>query len=158
MARERNFGTALSNESAWELAQHFFGMGSSPSQAAVRRELRTRVQAALDQLSPTDQEVFSLNSWRNGNSNNWISQRSMQGVEAWLDAYDEMIDGLTRFVGHGVAPEDASVDFEVQQVVFKTRHGNVYRALYFVEGEDVYVLRVRGKGQAQVRPEDLRRP
>lgn len=88
----------------------------------------------------------------------WISQRSPQGVEAWLDAYDEMIDGLTRFVGHGVAPEDVSVDFKVQQVVFKTRHGNAYQALYFVEGEDVYVLRVRGKGQAQVRPEDLRKP
>ena len=85
----------------------------------------------------------------------WIRKKSHRGAEAWLDAYDEMIDGLSHFVGHGIAPEDASVDFTVQHVFFKTRHGNVYRALYFVEGEDVYVLRVRGKGQAQVRPRDL---
>ena len=88
----------------------------------------------------------------------WLRQRSAQGAEAWLDAYDEMLDGLTRFVGHGVAPESRAVDFQVQQVFFKTRRGNVYRALYCVEGEDVYILRVRGKGQAQVRPGELGSP
>jgi len=88
----------------------------------------------------------------------WLSQRSAQGAEAWLDAYEEMIDGLTRFAGHGLAPEDRTCEFKVQQVLFKTRHGNVYRALYYVEGEDVFILRVRGKGQAQLRPEELGGP
>lgn len=87
---------------------------------------------------------------------NWIRRKSPQGAQAWLDAYEEMIDGLRRFVGHGVAPENTGAEFKVQQVLFRTRHGSVYRALYFVEGEDVYVLRVRGKGQADVRPEELR--
>jgi plasmid stabilization system protein ParE len=86
----------------------------------------------------------------------WLSQRSVQGAEAWLDAYDEMVDGLTRFVGHGVAPE-SKLDFKVQQVFFKARRGNFYRALYYVAGEDVYILRIRGKGQAQVRPGELGR-
>ncbi len=87
----------------------------------------------------------------------WLCQRSVQGAGAWLDAYDDMVDELTRFVGHGAAPESKS-DFKVQQVFFKTRRGNVYRALYFVEGKDVYILRIRGKGQAQVRPGELGRP
>ena len=88
----------------------------------------------------------------------WLRQRSAQGAEAWLDAYDKMVDRLTRFVGHGLAPESKAVDFRVQQVFFKTRRGNVYRSLYYVEGEDVYILRIRGRGQAQLRPGDLGRP
>jgi hypothetical protein len=34
----------------------------------------------------------------------------------------------------------------------------VYRALYLVAEEDVYILRVRGKGQAEVRPDELQYP
>ena len=29
----------------------------------------------------------------------WISQGSPRGAEAWLDAYDDMIDGLRRLMG-----------------------------------------------------------
>lgn len=32
----------------------------------------------------------------------WIRKRSPQGANAWLDAYDAMIDGLRDFIGHGV--------------------------------------------------------
>jgi plasmid stabilization system protein ParE len=85
----------------------------------------------------------------------WLAQRSPQGAEAWLDAYDQMIEGLTRFVGHGVAPESKSTDFRVQQVFFKTRYGHMYRAIYYVEDENVFILRVRGKGQAMVRGDEL---
>ncbi len=46
----------------------------------------------------------------------WMRKRSPQGVHAWLDAYEEMIGGLARFAGHGFAPENKDVDFEVRQV------------------------------------------
>jgi hypothetical protein len=69
-----------------------------------------------------------------------------------------MLDGLRSFAGHALAPENADAELEVRQVLFKTRRGNVYRALYFVDGENVYILRVRGKGQAQVNPADLGQP
>ena len=88
----------------------------------------------------------------------WIREKSPQGAEAWLDAYERMIEGLTRFVGHSVAPEDKEAVFKVQQVLFSTKWGSTYRALYTVEGEDVYILRVRGRGQSEVRPEELRAP
>ena len=89
---------------------------------------------------------------------NWIREKSPQGAEAWLDAYEGMIEGLTRFAAHGVAPENKGAELKVQQVLFRTRRGSVYRALYLVEGGDVYILRVRGKGQAEVRPEELGAP
>jgi RNA polymerase sigma-70 factor (ECF subfamily) len=60
VTRERDFGAVLNDESALELAQRFFACGSSPSQAAMRREMRTRIQSALDQLSPSDREVLLL--------------------------------------------------------------------------------------------------
>jgi hypothetical protein len=57
-----------------------------------------------------------------------------------------------------MAPENTDTEFEVRQVLFKTRRGNVYRALYLLDGEDVYILRVRGKGQAPVKPADFGHP
>jgi len=47
-------------------------------------------------------------------------------------------------------------DFEVRQIQFKVRSRRVYRALYFVEDNTVYVLRVRGPGQAPVDPDDIK--
>ncbi len=54
-----------------------------------------------------------------------------------------------------MAPENEHAEREVRQVLFKTRKGSVYRALYTVDGEHVYVLRVRGRGQAPVNPDEL---
>jgi plasmid stabilization system protein ParE len=88
----------------------------------------------------------------------WLKSRSPQGAAAWLDAYDAMLEGLSRFATHAVAPENAEAEFEVRQVLFKTRRGKVYRDLYLVDGDDVYILRVRGKGQAPVDPPDLGGP
>jgi hypothetical protein len=56
----------------------------------------------------------------------------------------------------GQADEIADFDLDVRQVLFKTRHGRVYRALFLIEDDHVFILRVRGPGQAPVEPEDLR--
>ena len=67
-----------------------------------------------------------------------------------------MIAGLTGFVGHGVAPENKDVDFDVQQVLFKTVHGNIYRALILSKAKMCMCFAWRrGKGQAEVRPGQL---
>jgi hypothetical protein len=44
----------------------------------------------------------------------------------------------------------------VHQFFFKTRSGRVYRGLYTIDGEDALILRVRGPGQADVQPDELR--
>ena len=54
----------------------------------------------------------------------------------------------------GAAPEQHS-EFDVRQALFKTRRGRVYRALFLLEGSDVYLLRVRGPGQASLQPDEL---
>ena len=86
----------------------------------------------------------------------WIHERSPMGAESWLLAYDSLIERLqddSRSCGE--APENADCELFVQQALFKTQRGRVYRALFFVEGDEVYILRVRGPGQAPVSPEDV---
>lgn len=87
----------------------------------------------------------------------WLHERSLAGAAAWLDAYDSLLERLKRDAGSfGEAPENQDCDFDVRQALFKTRRGRVYRALFFIEGQEVYILRVRGPGQAPVTPEEIR--
>ena len=90
----------------------------------------------------------------------WLLERSPQGGSAWLDAYDDLLVRLEQdAASFGLALEnDDCHGLEVQQALFKTRRGRVYRVLFFIEGNDVYVLRVRGPGQAPVEPHDLGTP
>ena len=50
----------LPDESAAQLARRLADLGSSPSEQAVREELRQRVRPALDRLAPGDREVLVL--------------------------------------------------------------------------------------------------
>ncbi|MGD9720568.1 MAG: type II toxin-antitoxin system RelE/ParE family toxin [Pirellulales bacterium] len=86
----------------------------------------------------------------------WLIERSLQGAAAWLDAYDQMVERLkTQADALPVAHESRELDLEVRQILFKTRGGRVYRAVYYVEAKNVYILRVRGPGQADIIPGDL---
>jgi len=89
----------------------------------------------------------------------WLAERSPQGAEAWLRAYDEMILRLEKQApSYGPAHERDDCEFDVRQALFKTRQGRVYRALFFIEGRDAHILRVRGPGQAPVDPDELGTP
>jgi plasmid stabilization system protein ParE len=86
----------------------------------------------------------------------WLHDRSPAGAAAWLDAYDEVIERLAYETGaFGVAPESKECEIEVRQALFRTRRGRVYRALFHVEGDEVFILRLRGPGQAPINPGDL---
>jgi len=86
----------------------------------------------------------------------WLAERSPQGARAWLRAYDEMARRLEQHADScGPAYENEDCDLDVRQALFQTRRGRVYRALFFIEGHDVYILRVRGPGQAPVLPGEL---
>jgi RNA polymerase sigma-70 factor (ECF subfamily) len=58
VTREQRAQAGLSDQSAIQLAEQLVGMKSSPSTAAVRRELRERVQQALAALSADDRELL----------------------------------------------------------------------------------------------------
>jgi plasmid stabilization system protein ParE len=86
----------------------------------------------------------------------WLHEHSPSGAAAWLDAYDGCVEQLrVNALTCGEAPESHNCDFQVRQILFKTPRGRVYRALYLVENEYVFILRVRGPGQAPVDPTDV---
>ncbi len=58
--REEPLAPHLSDESAMQLADRVLARQSSPSDRAVRSELRARVRAALDRLGERDREVLVL--------------------------------------------------------------------------------------------------
>lgn len=89
----------------------------------------------------------------------WLRQRSPQGAIAWLRAYDDMIGRLEEQpFSCGPALEREDCAFDLRQALFKTRRGRVYRALFLIEGQDVYILRVRGPGQAPVDAGEFEKP
>ena len=87
----------------------------------------------------------------------WLDQRSPAGAVAWLVAYDSLLEQLKQDAPtFGEAPEKQDCDFDVRQALFKTRRGRVYRVLFFMEGQDVFILRLRGPGQALITPEEMK--
>lgn len=86
----------------------------------------------------------------------WLFERSPQGAAAWLDAYDAMVSRLaTSADSYPAAYENGDVALEVKQVLFKTKRGRIYRAVFHISGEEVFILRVRGPGQAPISTDDL---
>lgn len=66
-AQQRDVGREISLQcgplptvSSISLAEQLMGRFSSPSQAAIKAELRLRVQEALNQMDPVDREVLAL--------------------------------------------------------------------------------------------------
>jgi len=86
----------------------------------------------------------------------WIRERSPDGAAAWLNAYDRAVEQLAdRADSYGEAHENPDLLLNVRQILFKTRRGRVYRALFLIENSNVYVLRVRGPGQSPVEDSSL---
>jgi plasmid stabilization system protein ParE len=78
----------------------------------------------------------------------WISERSPDGAVRWFQAYESALNGLEHNPQrHGLAPEDEDHPLEIRQLIFKTRHGRPYRALFTIAQDTVNVLHVRGPGQ-----------
>jgi plasmid stabilization system protein ParE len=54
-----------------------------------------------------------------------------------------------------LAPESGSFDIEIRSIVFRTRAGHAYRAIYTVADDEVRILRVRGPRQPPLKPRDV---
>lgn len=86
----------------------------------------------------------------------WLFERSPQGAAAWLNAYDEMVERLrTAAASLALAQENSELDLETREIMFKTKRGRVYRAVFHLDGENVFILRVRGPGQAPISDDQL---
>jgi len=86
----------------------------------------------------------------------WIAQRSPQGANAWLDAYERMFVRLgTQADSCAAAEENEDCKLSLQQALFGTSGGAIYRAVFTIVGGEVRILRVRGPGQPPLAIDEL---
>jgi plasmid stabilization system protein ParE len=86
----------------------------------------------------------------------WLAERSSRGALRWLQAFADVTTRLEEEpLACAWADEEELEHLEIRQIVFKTRRGKPYRALFKVIAEEVRILHVRGPGQAPLKPGDL---
>jgi plasmid stabilization system protein ParE len=89
----------------------------------------------------------------------WLNERSPQGAASWLRAWDQTFARLESSADqHGLAPESEGHSLEIRQIMFRTRKGRDYRALYTIRGSDVYVMHSRAPGHDLVPADELQLP
>ena len=86
----------------------------------------------------------------------WICQASPAAALRWTEAFESALERLAanpaRF---GRAPEAEILGRDLRQILFRTRHGHVYRAVFMIDADEVRVLYVRAPGQDSLTPDDL---
>ncbi|MEM7813149.1 MAG: type II toxin-antitoxin system RelE/ParE family toxin [Planctomycetota bacterium] len=78
----------------------------------------------------------------------FLRSRSAAGAAAWRTAFTTALSRLTSDpTALPFAAESSLFAEDVRQLLFKTKSGRKYRAVFVVRGATVYVLRVRAPGQ-----------
>jgi plasmid stabilization system protein ParE len=86
----------------------------------------------------------------------WIAERSPQGAERWAAAFEAALARLeTNPFLSPVASESEDIGEEVRNILFRTRAGRTYRALFVVVDDEVRILRIRGSGTPPVTRDDI---
>ena len=86
----------------------------------------------------------------------WIFERSPQGADRWIARFEETLARLEENpLAAPIAGESKELREEVRHILFRTRAGRTYRALFLVAGEEVRILRIRGPGQKSLRRKDI---
>jgi len=86
----------------------------------------------------------------------WIRARSPQGAWAWWDSFEQAAQRLTEHVdAAGQAPENDLFPEYIQQKIFRTNRGRRYRIVFYVSGNDILVLRIRGPGQPPLASDEI---
>ena len=81
----------------------------------------------------------------------WLNERSPSGALTWLQRWEEVVRTLADDPERcGLAPESNQHPVAIRQLIFRTRKGNPYRALFAIKDEAVFVIHVRGMGQKSV--------
>ena len=89
----------------------------------------------------------------------WIAARSQDGAATWANAFLRALKSLeSNPHGCSLAPESEDWPEEIRQLVFKTRRGNRYRALFVVRQSRVYVLHLRASGQNVMTADQIQGP
>jgi plasmid stabilization system protein ParE len=86
----------------------------------------------------------------------FIAERSPEGAARLVASFEAALARLESnpFVAP-IASESEELGEEVRHILFRTRAGRTYRALFIIVGDEVRVLRIRGPGQRPLRPSSL---
>ena len=86
----------------------------------------------------------------------FLAERSPQGAARLVASFEAALARLeSNPLAAPIASESEELGEEVRHVLFRTRAGRTYRALFIIVGHEVRVLRVRGPGQQPLRPGEL---
>ncbi len=86
----------------------------------------------------------------------YIEERSLRGAESWELAYEASLVRLEASpYSCGLAPETDHFNFDLRQLLFRTRSGLTYRLLFRVDDDRVTIYRVLGPGQPPLSSEDI---
>jgi plasmid stabilization system protein ParE len=88
----------------------------------------------------------------------FIFAKSPDGALRWLDAFEAAAAALLTQPYCGEAPESDDHEETIRQKLFKTKLGSMYRLLYIVRGDVIYVIHVRGAGQDVMRSDAIELP
>lgn len=89
----------------------------------------------------------------------FLVSHSKRGATNWLRRWDEVVEQLTATPETcNFAPENEDHDEEIRHVLFKTRRGKTYRALFIIRNDTVFILYLRGPGQNLMKPDEIRFP
>jgi len=89
----------------------------------------------------------------------YIAARSTKGADSWIAAYEKMAERLKDNADTcSLAAENDWTDFEVRDILFRTRRGRPYRLLFTIVENTVWILHVRGPGQDFVGPDEIANP
>lgn len=78
----------------------------------------------------------------------WLHERSPTGAQSWLAVAQATIAGLEDSPRrHSLAPENEYSPREIRNAFFKTRRGHIYRAIFFIEDDTVFVTHIRSPRQ-----------
>ena len=85
----------------------------------------------------------------------WLTERSRAAAVRWHQKLLEAVRSLENNPARcGLAPESEWYPGEIRQLLYGKRRG-VYRILFEVRGNTVYILRVRHSAQALLEPGEL---
>jgi plasmid stabilization system protein ParE len=85
----------------------------------------------------------------------WLSQRSARAALRWYERLMEAIQSLeTNPLRYPLAVEDELYEGELREFLHGKRRG-VYRVLFEVRGNRVFIVRVRHSARDFLRPEDI---
>ena len=77
----------------------------------------------------------------------------------WFRRWNQVLADLSKNASScRLAPENDDHDDEIRNLVFNTRRGKKYRALFVIRENVVFVTNVRGPGQDLVAPDELKLP